>query len=109
MAAITEYRSTHWEMLVMGGREEAVERLTCASSSATVSAISTNSSSMIFLATLADTSAIGLYGPRSVVGRATGAIVEATPGLGARAAAASKSRPEPTGAVGENVGTVAGR
>ncbi len=105
MAAITEYRSIHWEMLVMGGREEAVERLTCASSSATISAIST---SIIFLATLADTNAIGLYGPQSAVGGATGAIVEATPGLGARAAA-SKSRPEPTGAVGENVGTVAGR
>jgi len=51
-----EYRSSHWEMLVVGEREGVVEREDVnLSSTAPISAISMNSRSKIFLATLAGT------------------------------------------------------
>ena len=61
IAAMTENLSSHKDMLVTGGRADPDERVVgTIASSATTSAISTNSSAIIFLATLVETSAMGL-------------------------------------------------
>ena len=60
MAAMTENRSIHCEILVTGGREELEGRPPNeVSSSAVISAISTNSNSKIFFATLVVAPAMG--------------------------------------------------
>ncbi len=104
-----ENLSSHREMLVTGGRADPDVRVVgIMLSSAATSAISTNSRAMI-LATLVETSAMGLKGPRDPRdGRGVAVLQRGEEVLGNCAAAARKLSPEPS-EVAENVGTDRGR
>ncbi len=105
-----ENLSSHREMLVTGGRADPDVRVVGITlSSATTSAISTNSRAMIFLATLVETSAMGLKGPRDPRdGRVVAVLQRGEEVLGNGAAVARRLSPGPA-EVAENVGTDGGR
>lgn len=99
MAAMVAYRSTHWDMFVMGKR---VGRPSVGgvSPSMEISAISTNSRSRIFLTTLGDRVVAGLNGPvvrREVVEAEVVGMGSVTVAETFVAAAASISSPAPYG------------
>ncbi len=105
-----ENLSSHREMLVTGGQADPDVRVVGITlSSATTSAISTNSRAMIFLATLVETSAMGLKGARDPrYGRVVAVLQIGEEVLGNGATAARRLSPEPA-EVAENVGTDGGR
>ena len=112
MAAMTESRSIHCEILVTGGWEDLEGRPPHeVSSSAVISAISTNSNSKIFFATRIVTPAMGLYGSR-MSNRGRGAEQPPAILFGALEESVTTARgssPDPVSGLAENIGTEAGR
>ena len=108
-AAISEKRSTHCEMLVMGSRAGAGGRPDSVggASSVVMSAISTNSRSRIRFTSLVGRDAMGLNGPgvwKGGLGGSGGRELEMFPVDTLDAAAASRSSPELPIVDGVNMG-----